>query len=50
MAIEIPFSENTLDGLEQDNDIEVDYGNSSGSITISSDTYDDDELEDRYGN
>lgn len=50
MAIEIDFDEDVLDGLEQDSDIDVDYGNSSGTISISSDVYDDDELEDRYGN
>lgn len=50
MAIVIPFSSDALDGLEQDNDVEIDYGNSSGSITISSDVFDDDELEDKYGN
>lgn len=50
MAIEINFDEDILDGLEQDSDIDIDYGNSSGTISISSDVYDDDELEDRYGN
>ena len=46
----VDFDEDVLDGLEQDDNINVDYGNSDGTMTISSDDLDDDELEDRYGN
>lgn len=46
----VDFDEDVLDGLEQDDSVSVDYGNSDGTMTISSDSLDDDELEDRYGN
>ena len=47
--ISIPFSEDALDGLEQDDSVEIDYGGTDGLIHISSDELDDDELEEEYG-